>query len=39
MCKQYGNHLVSLAADLGGWENLGLTLNEILKEQEQDKPH
>lgn len=33
MCKQYGQHLVSLAADLGSWENLGLTLNEILKEQ------
>lgn len=32
MCKQYGKHLVSLAADLGGWECLGLTLKEILNE-------
>lgn len=33
MCKQYGAHLMSLAADLGGWDVLGLTLNEIIKEQ------
>lgn len=33
MCKQYGAHLVGLASDLGGWECVGLTLNEILTEQ------
>lgn len=33
MCKQYGKHLTSLAQDLGGWDCLGLTLNEILTEQ------
>lgn len=33
MCKQYGAHLVSLAADLGGWECVGLTLGEMLKEK------
>ena len=32
MCKQYGAHLVSLADDLGGWDCVGLTLNEILQE-------
>lgn len=29
MCKQYGPHLVSLAGDLGGWPELGLTLRDI----------
>ena len=33
MCKQYGAHLVSLAADLGGWDCVGLTLSEIMQEQ------
>lgn len=33
MCKQYGARLVTLANDLGGWECLGLTINEIIKEQ------
>ena len=32
MCKQYGAHLVSLACDLGGWDCVGLTLNEMLQE-------
>lgn len=32
MCKQYGAHLVSLADDLGGWDCLGLTLREMLRE-------
>lgn len=32
MCRQYGAHLVSLADDLGGWECLGLTLREMLKQ-------
>lgn len=33
MAKQYGAHLVSLAADLGGWEVLGLTLAEMISEE------
>jgi len=37
MCKQYGPHLVSLAADLGGWKELGLTLGEMVKEQRQPR--
>lgn len=32
MCKQYGSHLLSLHADLGSWECVGLTLSEILAE-------
>lgn len=37
MCKQYGVHLCSLASDLGGWKELGLTLGEMLQEQQQAK--
>jgi hypothetical protein len=37
MCKQYGSHLVDLAADLGGWDVLGLTLREIVKEAAQPR--
>ncbi|GAI87792.1 unnamed protein product [marine sediment metagenome] len=37
MCKQYGPHLASLALDLGGWRELGLTLSEMLLELEQEK--
>jgi DNA relaxase NicK len=33
MCKQYGQHLTGLAQDLGGWDCLGLTLQEIITEQ------
>lgn len=33
MCKQYGSHLLSLKEDLGDWQSVGLTLNEIMKEQ------
>jgi len=33
MCKQYGQHLTSLAQDLGSWDCLGLSLREILEEQ------
>ena len=33
MCRQYGAHLVELAQDLGGWECVGLTLSEIIREQ------
>lgn len=35
MCKQYGAHLVSLAQDVGGWDCVGLTLQEMLKEELQ----
>jgi hypothetical protein len=31
MCKQYGGHLVSLASDLGSWECVGATLQELMK--------
>ena len=34
-CRQYGKHLVSLAADCGGWEVLGLTLREIISEEQE----
>lgn len=33
LCKQYGPHLTQAAADLGGWDCLGLTLSEIIAEQ------
>lgn len=33
MAGQYGPHLVSLAEDLGGWKELGLTLQEMVSEQ------
>jgi hypothetical protein len=33
MARQYGPHLVSLAEDLGGWEVLGLTLGEMVREE------
>lgn len=36
MVKQYGPHLVSLAADLGGWKELGLTLGEMVKESKRE---
>lgn len=35
MASQYGPHLVSLAADLGGWDVLGLTLREMVEEEKQ----
>jgi len=35
MCKQYGPHLVDLANELGGWDCLGLTLREILQQQQR----
>ena len=37
MCKQYGQHLASLAQDLGGWDCVGLTLSEILAEQSKGR--
>lgn len=35
MCRQYGQRLVSMANDLGGWDVLGLTLREIVNEQQR----
>lgn len=35
MCRQYGAHLISLAQDLGGWDVLGLTLNDMIKESKR----
>lgn len=35
MVKQYGVHLVDLANDLGGWAEVGLTLREILQQQQR----
>jgi hypothetical protein len=37
MAKQYGPHLVSLAADLGGWKELGLTLREMVLEGHESR--
>lgn len=33
MSLQYGPHLVSLAEDLGGWDMLGRTLGEMVREE------
>lgn len=33
MCRQYGAHMVGLAADLGSWECLGLTLRDMIDQQ------
>lgn len=33
MCRQYGPHLISLKDDLGGWDVVGLTLGEMVKEE------
>ena len=35
MCRQYGPHLLSLADDLGGWAELGLTLREMVSDQQR----
>jgi DNA relaxase NicK len=35
MCHQYGVHLLSLANDLGGWDCLGRTLQEIIHSQKR----
>lgn len=35
MCKQYGAHLVDLANDLGGWDCVGLTLREVIQQQQR----
>ena len=35
MCKQYGSRLLNLADELGGWDVLGLTLGEMVKEEQQ----
>jgi DNA relaxase NicK len=39
MCQQYGAHLLDLANALGGWDCVGLTLGEIIKEQASKKPN
>lgn len=33
MCRQYGAHLMSLFADLGSWECVGLTLRDKIHEE------
>jgi hypothetical protein len=33
MCKQYGLHLIGLRNDLGGWEEVGLKLAEIIRKE------
>lgn len=33
MCKQYAHHLLDLAEDLGSWDCVGLTLQEIITAQ------
>ena len=35
MCQQYGAHLLSLRDDLGDWQSVGLTLSEIIRENEE----
>jgi hypothetical protein len=37
MSKQYGPHLVALAAELGSWECVGLTLREMIREGEEQR--
>jgi hypothetical protein len=39
MCQQYGAHLLDLANDLGGWDCVGLTLGEMIKQQQRDRTH
>lgn len=33
MCKQYGAHLIGLRNDLGGWEEVGVKLAEMIKRE------
>jgi len=33
MCKQYGAHLIGLRNDLGGWEEVGLKLAEMIRKE------
>jgi hypothetical protein len=33
MCKQYGAHLVGLHNEVGGWEEVGLRLAEMIKRE------
>nr|CRY95077.1 hypothetical protein [uncultured prokaryote] len=35
MCRQYGQRLVSMSNDLGGWAELGLTLHEVILDQQR----
>lgn len=33
LCKQYGNHLLSMRDKVGSWENVGLELGQIIRKQ------
>jgi DNA relaxase NicK len=37
MCHQYGARILTLVNDLGSWECLGLTLQDIIQEQQRRK--
>lgn len=37
MCKQYGQHLIALASDLGDWACVGKTLQEIIDAQKRGR--
>lgn len=37
MCKQYGAHLLELKDDCGSWENVGLTISEMIREEATKK--
>lgn len=39
MCGQYSNMLQRLKGDLGDWQAVGLTIGQIINEQEQGKNH
>jgi hypothetical protein len=39
MAMQYGAHLVSLKHDLGSWECVGLTLQEMIEEARRNRTH
>lgn len=38
MCGQYSNMLQRLKADLGDWQSVGLTIGEMINEQQRNKP-
>jgi hypothetical protein len=33
MCKQYGSHLIGLRNDLGGWDEVGQKLAEMIRRE------
>ena len=39
MCRQYGVHLVDLSKDLGGWDCVGRTLEEMISEEAFRRRH